>query len=416
VGEQPVSGLRRRIEALMGGERPRPFDPLAAGLNLAAGVYAGVGRLRAVLYRRGVLRARRLPCPVIAIGNLTVGGTGKTPMAIHVAGLLQQLGYRVAVISRGYGGLAEKTGGVVSDGATLRMTAAEAGDEPYLMALLLPGVPVVVGSSRRRAGFRALTAFGVDILVLDDAYQHLQLARDLNLLLLDQAAPFGNGRVLPRGVLREPASALSRADAVVFTRATGNVGHGPSATRLPGLGTGVPVFYCRHRPYVSGIVPVGKRRMAAAAPRVAAAGLAGPPTVAFSGIARNDDFLQTLVGLGVRVSAALAFPDHHRYSEKDLERIRRAARQTGARQLVTTHKDFVRIQPRGVWPLPLGVVGVRIDFGDQFQAFSDFIRRRTADFFSRGPRPDRTAGWSASADGSPPGGPRGDPPRCSGGG
>ena len=400
----------------MGGGRPHPLDPLAAGLNLASAVYGGVGRLRAALYRRGALRARRLPCPVIAIGNLTVGGTGKTPMAIHVAGLLQQQGCRVAVISRGYRGLAEKAGGVVSDGATLRMTAAEAGDEPYLMALLLPGVPVVVGRNRRRAGFRALAAFGVDILVLDDAYQHLQLARDLNLLLLDQSAPFGNGRVLPRGVLREPAAALSRADAVVFTRATGNVCHGSPATRLPGLGKGVPLFCCRHRPYLSGVVPAGKRRMEAAAPRAAAAGLAGPPTVAFSGIARNDDFIQTLSGLGVAVTAALAFPDHHPYSEEDLERIRRAARQTGARQLVTTHKDFVRLPPRGLWPLPLAVVGVRIDFGDQVQAFSDFIRRRAAAFFSRGSGPGRVAGRPPPAGGSPPRGPRGDPPRCSGGG
>jgi tetraacyldisaccharide 4'-kinase len=411
-----VSGLRSRIEALMGGGRPHPLDPLAAGLNLAAGVYGGVGRLRAALYRRGVLRARRLPCPVIAVGNLTVGGTGKTPMAIHVAGLLQQQGCRVAVVSRGYWGLAEKAGGVVSDGATLRMTAAEAGDEPYLMALLLPGVPVVVGRNRFRAGSRALAAFGVDILVLDDGYQHLQLARDLNLLLLDQSAPFGNGRVLPRGVLREPASALSRADAVVFTRAAEAFGPGPSGARLPGLGKGVPLFRCRHRPYLQGVVPAGKRWMDAAAPRAVSAGLAGPPTVAFSGIARNDDFIQTLSGLGVAVTAALAFPDHHRYSEADLERIRRAARQTGARQLVTTHKDFVRLPPRSLWPLPLAVVDVRIDFGDQAQAFSDFIRRRTAAFFSRGPRPGRVAGRPPPAGGSPPRGPRGGPPRCSGGG
>jgi tetraacyldisaccharide 4'-kinase len=222
--------------------------------------------------------------------------------------------------------------------------------------------------------------------------------------------------VLPRGVLREPAAALSRADAVVFTRAPGNVGHGPPATRLPGLGKGVPLFCCRHRPYLWGIVPAGKRPLDAAAPCPAAAGLAGPPTVAFSGIARNDDFLRTLVGLGVKVSAALAFPDHHRYSEGDLERIRRVARQTGARQLVTTHKDFVRIQSGAVWPLPLGVVGVRIDFGDQTEAFSDFIRRRAADLLSRSPRPGRVEGRPPSADGSPPRGPRGDPPRCSGGG
>jgi tetraacyldisaccharide 4'-kinase len=379
-----MKGLRSRIEALMRGDRPPPSGPLAAGLELAAGIYGGVGRLRAALYRRGILRSRKLSCPVIAVGNLTVGGTGKTPMAVHIAGLLQQQGYRVAVISRGYRGLAEKAGGVVSDREGMLMTAAEAGDEPYLMAVQLPGVPVIVGRNRYQAGCRALAAFGVDILVLDDAYQHLQLARDLNLLLLDQAAPFGNRQVVPRGVLREPPGALSRADAVVFTRAATAVGLPSAGAPLPGVRAGVPVFRCRHRPYVNGIVPVGKRELNAPAPLGAAAGLQKLPTVAFSGIARNEDFLRTLVGLGATITASLAYPDHHPYSAIDLDYIRRVARQTGARQLATTHKDFVRIQFRCNWPLPLAVVGVRIDFGDQTEAFSAFIRRRTADFFSRG--------------------------------
>lgn len=385
-----MSGLRSRIEARMRDDGSSACDPLAGGLKLAAGVYAGAGWLRAALYRRGFLRPRRLPCVVIAVGNLTVGGTGKTPMVIHVVGLLRQMGYRVAVISRGYRGLAEKAGGVVSDGAGVLMTAAEAGDEPYLMAARLPGVPVVVGRDRYRAGCRALAAFGVEILVLDDAYQHLQLARDLNLLLLDRAAPFGNGQVVPRGVLREPLSALSRADAVIFTRAGPAAAPAPSRVRLPGLRAGAAFFRCAHRPYLSGIVAAGRHELAAAA------GLQGLPTVAFSGIARNDEFIRTLVGLGLNITAALAYPDHHPYSAKDLDRIRRVARKTGARQLATTHKDFVRIQSRCDLPLPLAVVDVKIDFGDQGEAFGAFIRRRTGDLFSRGPQPGRATGCRRS--------------------
>jgi tetraacyldisaccharide 4'-kinase len=378
-----MSGLRSRIEGLMRGDGSSACDPLAGALKPVAAVYGAVGRLRAALYRRGILRPRKLPCPVIAVGNLTVGGTGKTPMAIHVAGLLQQMGYRVAVISRGYRGLAEKAGGVVSDGADVLMTAAEAGDEPYLMAVQLPGVPVIVGRNRYQAGCRALAAFGVDILVLDDAYQHLQLARDLNLLLLDQAAPFGNGQMVPLGLLREPLAALARADAVIFTRAGPAGAPAPSQPPLPGLRAGAALFRCDHRPYLSGIVAAGRRELAAAhCP--AAAGLQGLPTVAFSGIARNDDFLRTLAGLGVNITASLAYPDHHPYSAKDFDQIRRVARETGARQLATTHKDFVRIQTRCDWPLPLAVVGVKIDFGDQAESFYAFIRRQAADFFSRG--------------------------------
>lgn len=382
-----MTGLRNRIEALMRDEAADAGGPLAAGLKLAAGAYGGIGCLRAALYRRGVLRSRKLSCPVIAVGNITVGGTGKTPMAVYVAGLLRESGYRVAVISRGYRGLSEKIGGgVVSDGKRVLMTAAEAGDEPYLMALQLPGVPVVVGRMRYQAGCRALADFQPDVLVLDDAYQHLQLARDLNLLLLDHTAPFGNGEVVPRGVLREPLSALARADAVIFTRAGAAAGpHAASGASLPGLRPDVPVFRSDHRPYVGGIVPAGKRQPDAAPPPCGVAGsLAGQTVVAFSGIARNDDFFRTLAGWGADIAQSLGYPDHHAYSEADLARILRVARQIGAGGLVTTEKDFVRIQPRLDWPLPLVVVGVRIDFGDQTERFSNFIRRRTAGFFSGG--------------------------------
>ena len=412
-----MSALRRRIEALMGGERPRPFDPLAAGLNLAAGVYGGVGRLRAALYRRGVLRARRLPCPVIAIGNLTVGGTGKTPMAIHVAGLLQQLGYRVAVISRGYRGLAEKTGGVVSDGANLRMTAAQAGDEPYLMALLLPGVPVVVGRSRLRAGLCALAAFGVDVLVLDDAYQHLQLARDLNLLLLDQAAPFGNGQVLPRGVLREPISALTRADAVVFTRAAGNVGHGAGGCPATGAGdrrAGVllPSSAVHRRGRAGGKAPDGGRFTPHRRGR--------PGRAADGGV------------FGYRPQRRFSPNACRAWGEGQRGAILPRSPQL-QRKRICNGSDGRPAEPgRASWSRPTRTsfasspaASGRCPWGWSASGSTSGIRPRRFRILSGGGQPissagipdrSRAAGRPPSADGSPPRRPRGDPPRCSGDG
>jgi tetraacyldisaccharide 4'-kinase len=146
----------------------------------------------------------------------------------------------------------------------------------------------------------------------------------------------------------------------------------------------VPVFRSDHRPYISGIVPAGRRELDGAAPARAACSLEGLPLVAFCGIARNGDFLGTLARFGANIVKSLAYPDHHPYSETDLNRIRRVAGQTGARGLVTTEKDFVRIQSRLDWPLPLVVIGVGIDFGDQTETFSGFIRRRTAGIFSGG--------------------------------
>jgi len=161
--------------------------------------YQLLTRLRIHAYERGILKQERLPCKVVSIGNITVGGTGKTPMTLYMADVLKRMGFKVAVISRGYRGRAEKRGGIVSDVETIRMKPEEAGDEPYLMSLKLKGVPVIVGRDRVRAGRLALGMFGSSVLLLDDGFQHVRLKRDLNFLLLEAANPFGNGYLLPRG-------------------------------------------------------------------------------------------------------------------------------------------------------------------------------------------------------------------------
>ena len=198
--------------------------------------------LRARLYEKGVLPSKTLPCRVVSIGNLISGGTGKTPMTILVARMIRDMGYRVVVLSRGYRGRMEKTGGVVSDGRTIFKGPDDAGDEPYLMARILTGIPVVVGQRRYEAGMMAVKRFKPDVIVLDDAFQHLRLKRDLNLVLLDSRSPFGNGHMLPRGLLREPLSALRRAHAVVYTRSEQAL----TAPIRDRLRRHQPIFYTTH--------------------------------------------------------------------------------------------------------------------------------------------------------------------------
>ncbi len=210
--------FRRRIEMAARGEDPTPFFSIETVLMVLSVVYGGLMCLRARLYEKGVLPSKTLPCRVVSIGNLISGGTGKTPMTILVARMIRDMGCRVVVLSRGYRGRMEKTGGVVSDGRTIFKGPDDAGDEPYLMARVLTGIPVVVGQRRYEAGMMAVKRFKPDVIVLDDAFQHLRLKRDLNLVLLDSRSPFGNGHMLPRGLLREPLSALRRSHAVVYTR------------------------------------------------------------------------------------------------------------------------------------------------------------------------------------------------------
>jgi tetraacyldisaccharide 4'-kinase len=223
-------------------------SPLEWLLYACSQAYELAARLRVKLYETGFLKQQNLQCKVVSIGNITVGGTGKTPVTLHVADLLRRMGYKVAVISRGYGGSAGKKAGIVSDGQEIKMTPEEAGDEPYMISLKLKGIPVIVGRDRVKAGRFAIGEFGSDIIVLDDGFQHLGLRRDLNIVLLDSANPFGNGYLLPRGVLREPLSHLGRADAFVLTRSDLNGTATSGVSFVQEIAAGRPVFNCAHIP------------------------------------------------------------------------------------------------------------------------------------------------------------------------
>jgi tetraacyldisaccharide 4'-kinase len=375
-----AESFRQKIETIIRGENPAQTRVLRRILLALSRLYGAVVKMRAAGYRTGILRSRKLPCPVISIGNITVGGTGKTPLTMHVAKLVQRCGYRPVVISRGYGGKAEKTGGIVSDGRKMRMTAETSGDEPRMMAshLLEIKVPVLVGQNRFAVGLTAVKEFDPNVIILDDAFQHLKLVRDINLVLLDSQKPLGNHHLLPRGPLREAPSALNRGDAFVLTRS--NQTSGAANPPLPAavmdqIGGARPIFRTSHSPYIQCVIP-GPANTAADTLTADANWLKDKKVLAFSGIAANEDFKRTVEGYGCTLCCFRGFADHYRYADSDIQSIINAAAKAGAQLLVTTEKDYVRIAHRTPLPVTLVVIGICLDFGEDQTAFREYLQRR----------------------------------------
>jgi tetraacyldisaccharide 4'-kinase len=291
-------------------------------------VYALVQGVRTGLYRRGILGTCRLPRPVVSIGNIAAGGTGKTPVTALVARLLMARGARVAVLSRGYGGSLEGETAIVSDGRQPVLSADQCGDEPFLLAESVPGLIVVIGTDRYAAGRLAMERCNPDIFLLDDGFQHLRLHRDLNILLLDCCRPFGNGWTLPAGLLRETRQAAERADLVVLTRCP------EGATPL----SPVPDRPCCHARHELGdLLPL------TGGETLRIESLRDRAVVAFSGIAEPQAFEDGLRGLGVRVIASLRFPDHCEYSAERLAEVEGLLQTSGADYAITTEKDGVKL-------------------------------------------------------------------------
>jgi len=361
----------------MASEEKTGFFSFGSVLYLLSLLYGGAVRLRESFYKRGILKSEKLPCKVISVGNLTAGGAGKTPMTIYMAELLTKFGCKVAVVSRGYRGSAEKTGGIVSNGQRLLMGQDSAGDEPFMMAENLKNIPVIVGQNRFEAGMAAVRNFRPDVIVLDDAFQHLGLMRDINLVLLDSRRPFGNTHLLPRGPLREPLSALSRGDAFILTRSDltepdSRFSPLSSLSSLPG-----PVFRSFHIPYVCKVIKGEKSGSRVFSDKPCdTVPLKGQRAFAFSGIAGNRDFRRTLENLGCEIAGFSEFSDHYQYSDEDIHAISDSAKKVNADILTTTEKDHARIAHQPAWPVDLVVVGIRTSFGDEEDEFSSFIRNR----------------------------------------
>jgi tetraacyldisaccharide 4'-kinase len=291
-------------------------------------VYSLFQLMRTGLYRTGILKIRKLPRPVISIGNIAVGGTGKTPVTAHIARLIMAQGLKVAVLSRGYGGTLEGQAAIVSEGHGISLSADQCGDEPFLLAKSVPGLAVVIGTDRHAAGQLALKGCNPDIFLLDDGFQHLRLHRDLNILLLDCTRPFGNGWTLPAGLLREPTQAAERADLVVLTRC-------PEGAMTKSPVPGKP--YCRARHDLGDLLP-----LTGGGP-LPFETLQGRNVVAFSGIAEPQAFVDGLRRQGLQVIATLSFPDHVVYNDARLAEIEEILRTSAADYAITTEKDGVKL-------------------------------------------------------------------------
>lgn len=360
--------LIKKIKAVMTG-KGGAFEFL---LLIVSRVYGSVVKLRETFYKKGIFNSKKLPCKVISIGNITVGGTGKTPMTIKVAQLIQSFGYKVVVISRGYRGSAEKTGAIVSDGQTIYLSPETAGDEPFMIASTLKDIPVIVGQDRFKAGMTAIRKFKPDVIVLDDAFQHLKLKRDVDIVLLDFKQPFGNTHLLPRGVLREPVSSLSRGDAFILTRS--NDADSSPFYQKEYLIEGKPVFKSFHKPYIHKIL----KRKNQPSKYDDFEFLKAKKVFVFSGLSSNKSFLRSVKGFGCNVTGFLEFPDHHWYSDKDFKTISLMAQKTGADLLITTEKDYVKIAHKVIsWDIDLVIIGIKISFGKQEIAFNDFIKNKS---------------------------------------
>lgn len=311
-----------------GRNRGVPARALCLLLYVPSLLYGLIQHLRVFLYRTGVLTTKRLPRPVISVGNIAVGGTGKTPVTATIAGLLLEKGLRVAVLSRGYGGTCEGQVKVVGDGRTMFLTAQECGDEPYLLASTIPGLMVVIGSDRYAAGMLAMERLQPDVFLLDDGFQHLRLQRDLNILLQDYARPLGNGCCLPAGLLRELPQAAQRADLVIQTRCP--EGAVPK-TGVPGR----PNCCARH--VLKDLVPLGGGMP------LSFNDLRGKNILACAGIAEPEVFFEELRRLGLNLVETLSFPDHAAYADAAVDQIAAAFRSSAAELLLTTEKDGVKL-------------------------------------------------------------------------
>jgi len=370
--------LQKQIETIMSDHAEAEHSWLGAGLWGASLCYGWGVRLREFGYTKGFFKPDRLPCAVVSIGNITVGGTGKTPMTVYMAELLRNFGLKVAVISRGYGGKAEKKGGIVCDGRSILMQPGVSGDEPFMIAKRLKTVPVLVGSDRFQSGKTAIRRFEPDVLLLDDAFQHRQLARDMDIVLMDAEMPLGNGYLFPRGVLREDRTSLKRCHAVVFTRTEKAITI--PEKKLGDLLSGKPVFQASHVPYLSHIIKSKQSKqdeaINKAAKQVDLGWLSGKRVYAFSGIARNDDFRNGIAGFGCTLAGFSSFPDHYRYGKRDIAEITDAAVYEKADCLATTEKDYFRMTGELDFSMDLAVMGVEIRFMDD--GFDLFFKSRLA--------------------------------------
>ncbi len=330
--------LESYVTALMKEPSPRGMDCLVLSLlEKLEGIYLSQAEKKR---KKGMAEAISAGVPVISVGNVTAGGTGKTPCIILLAQLLLQMGRKPAILSRGYRSGLEKEGGMVTDGKTIAVSQHMAGDEPYMMALKLPGVSIFVGKDRVASAEKA-NALGADILLLDDGFQYWKLKRDKDIILIDCTNPFGYGHALPRGLLREPLTALSRASLFILTKSD-QVHHTDKEEikeKLRAYAPDVPILESTHSP--AKVVPYDKWKKSIHEGPLADVKM--KKAFLLSGIGNPAAFRETAKEAGLRPVGDMAFPDHHAYTEEDVRNAISEAKAQAADLIVMTEKDAVKM-------------------------------------------------------------------------
>lgn len=345
-------------------------------------IYLAIVQVRLYLYRNRILKEHQLGCLVISIGNLTVGGTGKTPVVEKFARALQRGGRKVAILSRGYKSIDKRRKKswlerlidqntpdpprVVSDGKNVLLDSATAGDEPYMLASNLRGVAVVVDKDRVKAGLHAIKELDVDTLLLDDGLQYLHLKHRLDIVLVDRQAPFGNEHLLPRGTLREPPRNIRRASYILITKCNGE-SNDALIQRIRRFNRTAEIIECAHRPLYLQHVYRDERLPLDYLQDLYIASLCG--------IAAPESFESGLRSLGAKIELSRHFADHHRYSEKELRTFLQRCVKRDVHAIITTEKDAVRLPKIDPLPVPIYYLRVEIEILTGHETWDHCVKR-----------------------------------------
>ena len=338
-------------------------------------IYGAVVWLRMIFFRSGVLRRWPLGCQVISVGNVTAGGTGKTPVVEIFARELTKQGRKVAILSRGYRrkekpflqrllSSAVEPPLIVSDGRRVLLDSEMGGDEPYMLASNLPGVVVLVDRDRVKSGRYAVRKYGCDTLILDDGFQYQKLKHSHDIVLVDKTNPFGNGNLLPRGVLRESAKNINRADFIFITKSDGK--SDALRARIRKLNRHAEIIECRHAPKrLSNVYAQGDEELT---------WLAGKKVVALSGIAVPQSFENFLAGYGAELTECVRYADHHRYATQEVINVINRAADLGCDALITTEKDAVRFPKLSSTAVPVYYLRIEIEMLKGAENFETAVR------------------------------------------
>lgn len=348
-----------------------PFNPINLLLHCISLPYLLIVTARRFLYKKNVFKANKLRCPVISVGNLTLGGTGKTPVVAYIAHFLIDKGFKPLVLARGYGRSVKTNIAIVSNGKNILLKPEESGDEPYLLAENIPSLQVIVGKNRFQAGEHGIQRFKPDVIILDDGFQHLPLARDMNIVLLNRLRSIENSHIFPAGSLREPVSALKCADIILYTHSDESM---DSSYDNLFVKDGTLKLKCIHT--FDKIVRLKDNKIKSPEE------LNKKRTLIFCGIGEPESFKTRIERYKAEVVYFKFYPDHYIYKQRDLDFIHETAEKLDVDFILTTQKDAVKIKGMAAASPLIWTVRLKIEFEEGESQFQEAVLKSCTQKFA----------------------------------